>query len=41
MVNIGLVKLKNATVETFTTDTGLKVRRYINRPLKYIYDGKR
>lgn len=36
MVNIGLVKLKEANVETFTTNTGLKVRKYINRPLRYI-----
>ena len=36
MVNIGLVKLKDATVETFTTNIGLKTRKIINRPLKYI-----
>lgn len=38
MVNIGLVKLKDATVETFTTNTGLKIRKYINRPLRYILE---
>ena len=38
MVNIGLIKLKKATVETFTTDTGLKIRKYINRPLRYILE---
>lgn len=38
MVNIGLVKLKEATVETFTTNTGLKIRKYINRPLRYILE---
>lgn len=36
MVNIGLIKLKKATVKTFTTNTGLKIRKYINKPLKYI-----
>lgn len=36
MVNIGLVKLKEATVETFTTNTGLKIRKYIHRLLRYI-----
>ena len=38
MVNIGLVKLKNANVETFTTNTGLKIRKYINKPLRYILE---
>lgn len=38
MVNIGLIKLKEATVETFTTNTGLKIRKYINRPLRYILE---
>lgn len=38
MVNIGLVKLKEANVETFTTNTGLKIRKYINRPLRYILE---
>lgn len=38
MVNIGLVKLKDANVETFTTNTGLKIRKYINRPLRYILE---
>ena len=38
MVNIGLVKLKDATVETFTTNTGLKIRKFINRPLRYILE---
>lgn len=38
MVNIGLIKLKDATVKTFTTNTGLKIRKYINKPLKYILE---
>lgn len=38
MVNIGLVKLKDANVETFTTNTGLKIRKCINRPLRYILE---
>lgn len=38
MVNIGLVKLKYATVETFTTNTGLKIRKFINKPLRYILE---
>lgn len=38
MVNIGLVKLKEASVETFTTNTGLKIRKFINRPLRYILE---
>ena len=38
MVNIGLVKLKEANVETFTTNTGLKIRKYINRPLRFILE---
>ena len=38
MVNIGLVKLKNASVETFTTNTGLKIRKFINKPLRYILE---
>lgn len=38
MVNMGLIKLKDATVETFTTNTGLKIRKYINRPLRYILE---
>lgn len=38
MVNIGLVKLTKANVETFTTNTGLKIRKYINRPLRYILE---
>lgn len=36
MVNIGLIQLKKATVETFTTNTGLKIRKYIHRLLRYI-----
>ncbi len=38
MVNIGLVKLKEANVETFTTNTGLKIRKYINKPLRFILE---
>jgi len=38
MVNIGLIQLKKATVKTFTTNTGLKIRKYINRPLKYVLE---
>ena len=38
MVNIGLVKSKEANVDTFTTNTGLKIRKYINRPLRYILE---
>jgi len=36
MVNIGLIRLKKATVKTFTTNPGLKIRKYINKPLRYI-----
>ena len=38
MVNIGLIKLKKATVKTFTTNNGLKIRKYINKPLRYILE---
>lgn len=30
MKNIGLIKLKNADVDTFTTDIGICIRRFIN-----------
>ncbi len=36
MRNIGLYKFKNRTVDNFTTDIGIKIRRIINRPLRFI-----
>lgn len=36
MKNIGLSKVKIANVDNFTTDTGLKLRRIINKPLRMI-----
>lgn len=36
MKNIGLIKLKEANVDNFTTITGLKLRRIFNKPLRYV-----
>lgn len=36
MKNIGLGKLKVANVENFTSKTGLKLRRFINKPFKVL-----
>lgn len=36
MKNIGLIKLENANINNFTSITGLKIRRIINRPVRYI-----
>ncbi len=34
MKNIGLIKLEHANIENFTTDTGIKFRRFINKPVR-------
>ncbi len=36
MKNIGLGKIKTATVENFTSDAGIKIRKCINKPLKLV-----
>lgn len=36
MKNIGLIKLKKANIDNFTSITGLKIRRIINRPVRYV-----
>lgn len=36
MKNIGLIRLKKAGVNNFTSATGIKMRRLINRPLRFI-----
>lgn len=36
MYNIGLKKYENATIENFTSDLGLKLRRTIHKPLRII-----
>jgi len=36
MVNIGITGVKNKTAENFTTKTGAKIRRIINKPLRLV-----
>lgn len=36
MKNVGLIHLKYANVDNFTTETGLKLRRVINKPVRAI-----
>ena len=35
MKNIGLIKYENADINNFTSDLGIKIRRTINRPLRF------
>lgn len=37
MKNIGLPKLETATVDNFTTDTGITIRKMFNRPLRKVF----
>lgn len=36
MKNIGLIKYKNADINNFTSDLGIKIRRMINKPLRVL-----
>ena len=36
MKNIGLIKLEKANIDNFTSLTGLKIRRIINKPVRFI-----
>ena len=37
MKNYGIIKLKNANINNFTTDFGMNLRRRINKPLRKIF----